>query len=106
LLDLVLTNADEGIREVKIGGSMGCSDHALVDLVIWKNAGLAKIRVRTLSFRRANFWLLKELLSGMPWETVLKGTGTEQSCQLFKDTLLRVQWLSIPQQKKLSRGDS
>jgi len=29
--------------------------------------------------------------------------GTEQSWQLFKDTLLRVQQLSIPQQKKSSR---
>ena len=30
--------------------------------------------------------------------------GTEQSWQLFKDTLLRAQRLSIPQQKKPSRG--
>ena len=91
LPDLVLINADESIREVKIGGSLGCSDRALVEFVILKNAGLAKSRARTLCFRRANFWLLKELLSGIPWETVLKGTGTEQSWQLLKDTLLRVQ---------------
>ena len=68
-----------------------------------KNAGLAKSRARTLCFRRANFWLLKELLSGVPWDTVLKGMGTEQSWQLFKDNLLRPQRLSIPQQKKSSR---
>ena len=67
-------------------------------------SGLAKSRARTLCFRRANFWLLKELLSGIPWETVLKGMDTEQSWQLFKDTLLRVQWLSIPRQKKSSKG--
>ena len=29
LLDLVVTNEEESIREVKIGGSLGCSDHAL-----------------------------------------------------------------------------
>jgi len=101
LLDLVLTNAEESIREVKIGGSLGCSGHALVEFVILKNVGLAKSRARTQCFRRAKFWLLKELLSGIPWEAVLKGMGSEQSWQLFKDTLLR--WLSIPQQK-LSRG--
>ena len=28
LLDLVLTNAEESVREVKIGGSLRCSDHA------------------------------------------------------------------------------
>ena len=55
LLDLVLTNAEESIREVKIGGSLGCSDHALVEFVILKNVGLAKSRTRTLCFRRANF---------------------------------------------------
>ena len=99
LLDLVLTVRgvqEESIREVKIGGSLGCSDHALVESVILKNAGLAKSRARTLCFRRANFRLLKELLSGIPWETVLKGMGTDQSWQLFKDTFLRAQELSIP----------
>jgi len=71
--------------------------------VILKKAGLAKSRARALCFRRANLRLLKELLSEIPWETVLKGMGTEQSWQLFKDTLLSMQHLSIPQQKS-SRG--
>ena len=84
----MLTNAEESIREVRIGGSLGCSDHAFVEFVILKNEGLVKSRVRTLCFRRANFRLLKKLLSGIPRETVLKGMGTEQSWQLFKDTLL------------------
>ena len=98
----MLTNAEESIREVKIGGSLGCRDHALMEFVILKNGGLAKSRVRTLCFRKAKFWLLKELLDGITWD--LKGIGTEQSWQLFKDTLLRAQWLSIPQHKKSSRG--
>ncbi len=42
LLDWVLINEEESIREVKIGGSLGCSDQALVEFVIVKNAGLAK----------------------------------------------------------------
>ena len=76
----------------------------MVEFVILKNAGLAKSRARTLCFRGANFWLLQELLSGNPWETVLKGMGTEQSRQFFKDTLLRMQWLFIPQQKSSREG--
>ena len=82
MLDLVLTVRgvqEESIREVKIGRSLGCSDHDLVEFVILKNVGLAKSRVWTLCFMRAHFQLLKELLSGIPWETVLKGMGTEQS---------------------------
>ncbi|KFU97279.1 hypothetical protein N339_06495, partial [Pterocles gutturalis] len=69
-----------------------------------RNVGLAKSRVRTVNFRRTNFQLFKESLDGIHWETVLKGVGTEQSWQLFKDTLLRVQELSISQQKKSSKG--
>jgi len=44
--------------------------------VIWRSAGVAKSRVRTLNFRRAKFWLLKELQGGISWESVLEGTGT------------------------------
>ena len=55
-----------------------------------------KSRARTLCFRGANFWLLQELLSGIPWETVLKGMSTEQSWQLFKDTLLSATALHPP----------
>lgn len=41
-LDLVLINAKEIIREVKIRDSGGCSDHALVEFMILRNMGLAK----------------------------------------------------------------
>lgn len=36
LLDLLFTNTEE-IREVKIGGSLGCSDHALMEYSIWRH---------------------------------------------------------------------
>ena len=55
-LDLMLTNAEEVIKEVKIGGSLGCTDHVLVMfLILILNIGLAKGRVRNLNFRRVNF---------------------------------------------------
>lgn len=41
LLDWVLTSVDELIREVKIRGSLGCSDHALVKFVFSRNMGFA-----------------------------------------------------------------
>lgn len=40
LLDLLLTDAEELIRQVKIGGSLGCSNHALVEFLILRNMGL------------------------------------------------------------------
>ena len=53
--DLAFTNAEEIIKEVKIGGSLGCSEHALVEFVISRNMSLVKSRVRILNFKRMNF---------------------------------------------------
>lgn len=46
MLDLLLTKAKEVVKVIKIGSSLGCSDHTLVELVISRNMGLAKSRVR------------------------------------------------------------
>ena len=94
---------EESIKEVKIGDSLGCSEHALVGFVIWRNAGLAKSRGRTLNFKRAKFQLLEEVLDGISWETVLEGRGREQSWQLFRDSLLRAQELSIPPAEEIEQ---
>lgn len=53
---------------------------------------------------KVNFWLFKELLDEIPWETVLRDKRMEQSQQLFKNTFLRAKELSILQRKKSSRG--
>lgn len=50
LLGLVLTCADELIKEVKIRGSLGCSNCTLVEFMISRNVDMAKSKVRTLNF--------------------------------------------------------
>jgi len=42
------------------------------EFVVLRNGGLAKSRVRTLNFRRANFQLFKELLDEIPWEAFFR----------------------------------
>ena len=39
LLDLLLSNTDELRRVVKIGGSLGCSDHTLVEFTVFRDRG-------------------------------------------------------------------
>jgi len=89
ILDLVVSNASELVGDVKIGGSLGYSDHALVELTLLREMGITKSIVRTLNFRRANFQLFKEIIRRTPWETVLRDRGTEQSWQVFKDVFHR-----------------
>lgn len=68
-LDMLLTNTDEVTRGAEIGG---CSDHTLVEFTILRDMGQMKSRVRILNFRSTSFQLFKELVDGIPWETVLK----------------------------------
>jgi len=75
----LLTNAEEIIKSVKVGGSLGCSDRAMVEFVISRTVGLAKSGVRTLNFGRANFKLFKELLAQIPWDAVLKDKDVEEN---------------------------
>lgn len=42
----MLTSVEEIIEEVKIEGSLGYIDHALVEFVILRNMGLEKSKVR------------------------------------------------------------
>ena len=48
LLYLLLTSAEDIIKGVKVGSSLGCSDCAPVEFTILRNVGLAKSGVRTL----------------------------------------------------------
>lgn len=57
-----------------------------------------------LNFGTVNFQLLKELVNEIPWEIVIRDKGTDQSWQLFKDTFLRVQELSIPMCRKSGKA--
>lgn len=83
------------IKQVKTGGSLGCSDHALTEFVVLGNMDLAKSKVRTLNFERPNFQLFKDLVDRIPWNTVLGDRRAGQSWRLFKDAFpfLRVQEL-------------
>ena len=99
-LNLMLTNASELIGGVKTGGSLGCSDHALVEFTVLRDMGKVKTIVMTLNVRKAKFQLFEELVSRTPWEMVLRDRGEEQSWQIFKDVFHRAQELSVPRCKK------
>ncbi|KAK4829023.1 hypothetical protein QYF61_001798 [Mycteria americana] len=96
ILDLMVTNAGELISDIKIGGSLGCSDHTLVEFTVLRDMGQERSIVRTLNFRKAKFQLFYELVSRTPWETDLSNRGAEQSWQIFKDGFHKAQELSVP----------
>jgi len=100
LLDRVLTNKEGLAEDVKVGGSLGCSDHEMVNFRILHGGSRVTSRIKTLDFSRANFGLFKDLLGGNPWVRALEGRGVLESWSLFKHHVLHAQEQCIPQRKK------
>jgi len=59
MLDLVLTNKEGPVGNVKVKGSLGCSDHEIVEFKILRAARRVYIKLTILDFRRAEFWPLQ-----------------------------------------------
>ena len=76
---MMATNTSELISDVKIGGSLGCSGNAWMELTVLRDMGKVRSTVRTVNFRKANFQLFKKLVNRTPWETTLRDRVAEQS---------------------------
>lgn len=79
LLDLVFTNQEELVRDVKVKGSIGCSDHGLVEFRILRGGSKTETRITTLDFRRADCGLFRDLLKRIPQYTALGRREVQES---------------------------
>jgi len=91
LLDLVLTNKEGLVEDVKVGGRLSCSDHEMVEFRILRGGSRAISSIKTLDFRIVNFGNFKELLGGIPWARALEGRGVQECWSLFKQHFLHAQ---------------
>jgi len=104
MLDLVLTNKEGLVGNVKVKGSLGCSDHEMMEFKILRAARRVCSKLTILNFRRADFGLLRDLLGRIPWDKALEGRGTQESWSVFKDHLLQAQERCIPTKRKSGRN--
>ncbi|GAB0176029.1 hypothetical protein GRJ2_000068100 [Grus japonensis] len=84
MLDLVLTNKEGLVGNVKLKGSLGCSDHEMVEFKIFRAARRAHSKLTTLKLRRADFGVFRDLLGRVPWDKALEGRGAQESWLVFK----------------------
>jgi len=91
MLDLVLTNKEGLVGNVKVKGSLGCSDHKMVEFKILRAERRVRSKLTTLDFRRADSGLLRDLLGRIPWDKALEGREAQESWSAFKDPLLQAQ---------------
>ncbi|GAB0208867.1 mitochondrial enolase superfamily member 1 [Grus japonensis] len=104
MLDLILTNKEGLVGDVKLKGSLGCSDHEMVEFRILRAARRACSKLTTLDFRRADFGLFWDLLGSVPWDKALEGRGAQDSWLIFKGHLLQAQERCIPTKRKSSKN--
>jgi len=99
LQDLIFTNIERLIGEVKVESSLGCSDDEMVETRILRAGRRVKGNLTTLEFKRADFDMVEGLLGRVPEDKTLEGRGAQESCLIFKDHLLQAQEWSIPTNK-------
>ncbi|GAB0203559.1 hypothetical protein GRJ2_002821500 [Grus japonensis] len=104
MLDLVLTNKEGLVGDIKLKGSLGCSDHEMVEFRILRAVRRAHSKLTTLDFRRADFGLFRDLLGRIPWDKALEGRGAQESWLVFKGHLLQAQERCIPTKRKSSKN--
>ncbi|GAB0182061.1 mitochondrial enolase superfamily member 1 [Grus japonensis] len=104
MLDLILTNKEGLVGDIKLKGNLGCSDHKMVEFRIIRAARRACSKLTTLGFRRADFGLFRDLLGRIPWDKALKGRGTQDSWLIFRGHLLQAQERCIPTKRKSSKN--
>jgi len=71
LLDLDLTNKEGLVGNVKVKGTLVCSEHEMVEFKILRTARRVCSKLATLDFSRAGFGLLRDLLGRIPRDTAL-----------------------------------
>ncbi|KAK4829766.1 hypothetical protein QYF61_006490 [Mycteria americana] len=62
MLDLVLTNKEGLVGNMKLKGSLGCSDHETAVFKILRTLRRVHSKLTTVDFRRADFGLFRDLL--------------------------------------------
>ncbi|GAB0202834.1 hypothetical protein GRJ2_002749000 [Grus japonensis] len=103
VLDLILINKEGLVGDVKLKGSIGCSDHKMMEFRILRAARRACSKLTTLAFSRADFGLFRDLLGRIPWDKALEGSGAQDSWLIFKHHLLQAQERYIPTKRKSSK---
>ena len=104
LLDLVLTNKEVLVWDVKAGYSFGCSNHKMMEFRILRKGNNANNRITVPDFRRLQFEPFRDLLGRIPWEMVLERRRVQESWLVFKDYLFQSQEWSIPISRKSNKG--
>lgn len=89
--DLILTNMDGLVGNMKVKGSCSYCDHEMVHFCIQRTVRMEHSKLISLDLLRADFDLFRGLLGRMPCNKALKGRGAQESWLILKDHLCKTQ---------------
>lgn len=100
LLDLILTNKDRLVGNMKVKSSLGCTDHEMMEFRTLRERRRVKRKLTNLSFRRVDFDLFNDLLGRVPWDKASEGRGAQECWLVFRIHFLQAQERAIPRNRK------
>jgi len=89
---------------VELKGSLGCSDHEMVDIKHLRAARRVHSKLTALNFSRVDFGLFRDLLGRVPWDQALEGGRAQESWLIFKDQLLQARDRSVPTKRRSGKN--
>jgi len=75
MLDLVLTSQEGLMGNVKLKGSLGCSDLETVEFKILRAARSGHSKLNILDIRKADFGHFRDLVGSVQWDKAMEGRG-------------------------------
>jgi len=100
VLELILTNREDLVEKLKVEGNFGESDYKTIEFTNLKKGRNESSRIRTMEFKKADFIKLREREGRVSWEDILRKKGLQESSQLLKGTVLKIQWQTVVVQRK------
>jgi len=65
------------VEDVRVRGSLGCSDHEMMEFRILREGNKANSRITAPDFRRVDSGQFMYLLGGIPCDTVWETSGVQ-----------------------------
>lgn len=103
ILDLIVTDEPDMLKELTDMGSFGNSDHNVLWWGLQYSSNIATGFRQVFDYSKANIAGMKQDLKQVDWCGLLSGSSTQKCWDIFKSKLLEVQCRHIPQRATVSK---
>jgi Reverse transcriptase (RNA-dependent DNA polymerase)/Endonuclease-reverse transcriptase len=100
ILDLVVTDMQERILEVREEGRLGKSDHSIIVTEINVTSGPEKKNNTGQEWRNADWERMKHMLAEQKWKTDIKGADTDEAWRIFQEKISEVTVECVPARRR------